>query len=328
MSAAGRLVVVWRITEACDLDCWFCEYARRRGGARASARVDDVLAFGASLGQYAASTTRDVLVSWLGGEPLLWPPLKRVDEVLREEYGLLLSATTNGTHLDAPGMLEHLVQHYAELTISVDGPAEMHDEGRGARGLHDRLRASVGALREGAARQGHGPLLRANMTLMRSNLPAFESTCHTLADWGIEEITFNALGGRPPGSRYPDERLRPSDLAWLRAALPGIRLRLAASGVTLRGSTQYIDRLAQQARGHPWPVRDCRPGQDFLFIDERGRAAPCAFTGEGYGVPIAELRTAADIERLPQRYHERRERSRLAACGDCLSTQVAGKFSL
>src|SRR5258706_15484690 len=108
MSTAGRLVVVWRITEACDLDCWFCEYARRHERARASARVDNVLAFGASLGRYAASAGREVLVSWLGGEPLLWPPLQRVDRVLHDEFGLQLGLTTNGTHLNALGMCEHL----------------------------------------------------------------------------------------------------------------------------------------------------------------------------------------------------------------------------
>jgi MoaA/NifB/PqqE/SkfB family radical SAM enzyme len=269
-----------------------------------------------------------VLVSWLGGEPLLWPPLMRVDRVLHTEFGLHLSATTNGTHLDAPGVCEHLARHYRELTISVDGPAELHDEGRGMPGMHQRLRANVAALREAIARQGHGPLLRANLILMRSNLRTFETTCQSLADWGIEEITFNALGGQPPGPRYVDERLWLSDLDFLRAALPGIRSRLAGRGLTLRGSPQYVDRLDQQARGHPWPIRDCRPGQDLIFVDELGRAAPCAFTGEGYGIPIAELRTAEDIARLPQRYHARQAHGRLAACGDCLSTQVAGKFAL
>ncbi len=327
MSAASRLVVVWRITEACDLDCWFCEYARRHGGPRASARVEDVLAFGKSLGQYAVAAGSDVLVSWLGGEPLLWPPLQRMDQVLHEEYGLLLGATTNGTHIAAPGMVEHLVRHYQELTISVDGPAAFHDAGRGAPGLHARLRAGVSELLEAMAKQGHGPLLRANVVLMRSNLQSFENTCWELAEWGIEEITFNALGGHPLGPRYAGERLRPSDFDWLRAALPGLRQTLANQGVTLRGSARYINRLDQQARGHPWPVNDCRPGQDFLFVNEKGRAAPCAFTGDGYGVPIAELCDGQDIARLPQQYRALREHGRLAACSDCLSTQMAGKFA-
>jgi MoaA/NifB/PqqE/SkfB family radical SAM enzyme len=328
LNAPARLVVVWRITEACDLDCWYCEYARRRGGRRSSSLADDVLLFGATLGQYAAEAGREVLVSWLGGEPLLWPPLIRVDRVLHAEYGLQLSATTNGTHLDAPGMCEHLARHYRELTISVDGPAALHNEGRGQIGLHAKLRAGVAALREAIAKEVHGPLLRANLVLIRSNLPTFENTCQELAEWGIAEITYNALGGHPPGPRYGDEHLRPSDLDALRMSLPAIRSHLAHRGVTVRGSTQYIDRLEQQARGHPWPIRDCRPGQDFLFIDERGRAAPCAFTAAGYGIPVAELHTAEDIAHLSRHYHEQQARSRLAACGDCLSTQVAGKFSL
>ena len=328
MSAPGRLVVVWRITEACDLDCWFCEYARRHGGRRAGAKAEDVLAFGASLADYAKEAGREVLVSWLGGEPLLWPPLRRVGQALHEAHGLLLAVTTNGTRLGAAGMADDLARHYAEVTISVDGPAELHDAGRGAPGLHARVRAGVGALREATARQGHGPRLRANLLLMRASLPVFEATCHTVADWGIEEITFNALGGRPPGARYGEERLRPAEVDTLRAALPGIRQGLEARGVRLLGASRYTDRLAHQAAGWGWPEEDCRPGDELIFVDERGRAAPCAFTGDGYGVPIAEIQTAGEVARLPARYHARRANFRMDACGDCLSTQLAGKFAL
>ena len=74
---SAPLVVVWRVTEACDLGCWFCEYSRQRGGPRRSVPANQAVAFGNSLGEYAAASGRDVLVSWLGGEPLLWPPLRR-----------------------------------------------------------------------------------------------------------------------------------------------------------------------------------------------------------------------------------------------------------
>ena len=71
----NTLIIVWRITEYCDLGCHFCAYSRRLQRPRAAASREDVLRFGALLGEYAHTYQRDVLVSWLGGEPLHWPPV-------------------------------------------------------------------------------------------------------------------------------------------------------------------------------------------------------------------------------------------------------------
>jgi MoaA/NifB/PqqE/SkfB family radical SAM enzyme len=328
---ARPLVVVWRITEACDLSCWFCEYNRHAYGSRRprrSARASDVLAFGKVLADYAASPGRTVLVSWLGGEPLVWPPLVEVGRRLKHDYGLQLSLTTNGERLGRPGLIQHLAENYTEVTISVDGTADFHDAGRGAPGLWEQLRVAVGELRERRARQGYGPLLRANGLLMRSNLHVFERLCEALAGWGVEEVTFNALGGQPPGPNYARERLTPADIDWLRSALPGIRQRLASRGLTVRGGARYLGRLASSAGGEMVPVLDCHPGAEFLFVDAQGRLAPCSFTTEGYGVPISEIRSGADLEQLPARFAERRRLALMPACHDCPSTQVFGKFDL
>src|SRR5260221_11248621 len=128
---ARPLVVVWRVTEACDLGCWFCEYNRELRRSRRSVACDDALAFGRVLAEYAASSGRPVLVSWLGGEPLTWPPLMAAGQRLHGEFGLALGLTTNGWQLDRPGLIQHLAETYAEITVSVDGPATAHDAGRG-----------------------------------------------------------------------------------------------------------------------------------------------------------------------------------------------------
>lgn len=326
---ARPLVVVWRVTEACDLGCWFCEYNRHLRRRRHSARADDVLAFGRVLADYAACAGRPVLVSWLGGEPLVWPPLLEVGRSFRHDYGLQLGITTNGWQLSSRALIEHLAETYAEVTLSLDGSPEFHDAARGAPGLYQRLRCAVGELRAARdleSRQGRGPLLRANTILMRSNLHDFEALCGALAGWGIDEVTFNALGGQPPGPNYERERLRPADIDWLWSALAGIRERLAPRGLRIRGEARYLGRLASSAAGQPVPVIDCHPGAEFLFVDEDGRVAPCSFTGEGYSLPMAEIRTSAELAQLPARFAEQRQRRMLPPCHDCLSTQVFGKF--
>jgi MoaA/NifB/PqqE/SkfB family radical SAM enzyme len=321
----ASLIVVWRLTESCNLDCAFCEFRRSLRRPRRAARAEDVLAFGRVLGAYARDTGRRVLISWLGGEPLLWPPLWDVSRELRRAHSLDLSLTTNATRLD-PGACRRLVADYAEVTLSVDGDHAFHERVRSAPGLYPRLRHAAETLAELKSARGAGPLIRANTVLMRSNLHALEPLASTLAGWGIEELTFNLLGGAPGDPFYDRERLRPADVDWLAATLPGLRARLAARGLRLAGGEAYLQRFAHTARGLPLPIHDCAPGQRFLFIDEAGRAAPCSFTSAEYGVPIAALRTLADLRALPALFAQRRLQHPARPCADCHSTQVHGKF--
>jgi len=326
VSAPNALVVVWRVTEVCHLGCVFCGYSRELRRSRTQAAAADVLAFGAALGGHAVRTGREVLVSWLGGEPLLWPPLTSVGPRLRA-LGLSLGVTTNGARL-TPEMCRHLVEHYAQVTVSVDGLAGWHDRVRQSPGLWDRARAGVERLAGLRAQSGRGPRLRVNTVLMRSNLGDFTALCAAVAAWGADEVTFNALGGvERGGAFYERERLRPEDIAALRAVLPEARARLAASGLTICGTDLYLDRLAALARGAAWPVDDCGPGRNFLFVDERGRIGPCAFTTGDFGLTWRDLRAAEALEALPHIWRERQARQRPAACADCRSTQVFEKFA-
>jgi MoaA/NifB/PqqE/SkfB family radical SAM enzyme len=214
------------------------------------------------------------------------------------------------------------------VVVSVDGSAEQHDAVRGQPGLYQHLRRYVRDLRDHKRAAGRGPLLRANTILMHSNVRAFERLGDELAGWGVEEVTFNALGGARGDPFYEAERLQPEDVAWLAENFDPIRFRLARRGLLVRASRRYLERLDHSARGAAWPVADCAPGDRFWFVDERGRLAPCRFTGGEYGVPVSELRTLADLHALPQRMAAARSAALAAVCGDCHSPQVFGKFAL
>ena len=323
----SSLVIVWRVTEACDLGCGFCAYDRHLRRSRSHADPEQVLAFGALLSQYAAQHPRDVLVSWLGGEPLRWPPLFNLSHAFKHDYHLRVSATTNGTALNSPIVRQKVAEDFDELTISIDGLGVAHDSLRDAPGLFAQLRAGIAALRELKARRNSGPRLRVNTILLRDNIHAFADLCHILADWGIEELTFNALGGRDRPEFYPDHGLLPEQLTEFRAALPAVRATLALRGLNLLGSDAYLDRLSASTLNSQFPITDCHPGQQFLFIDEHGFLSPCSYTTHGYGIHLSELRSPEDLHRLPALFAQRQSRQRLAPCYDCPSTQVFGKFS-
>lgn len=316
------LVIVWRVTGRCNLSCPFCAYDRTLSFPRRDADTELVQRISSLL----AEMGRPVLMSWLGGEPLLWPDLADLTASLRHEHGFAISTTTNGTTLHRAETRRHLIEHYAELTLSVDGSAPKHDALRGKAGLFDQVRRAVLLLVQEKAAASRGPLLRANVVLMRDTISDFPALCHELAAWGLEEITCNQLGGIDRPEFYPPNRLLAEQVARLEDVWHGLKDELAAKGVRLLGGEAYLRRLRATAIGLPLAVEDCHPGEDFLFVTEDGLVSPCSFTTREHGVDLREITTSRELLELPQRFRQMRQRARAAPCADCHSTQVCEKF--
>jgi MoaA/NifB/PqqE/SkfB family radical SAM enzyme len=320
------MIVVWRVTEHCNLSCPFCGYDRRVMRPRQDACIDSVRRFGATLSEYQRETRDRVLVSWLGGEPLLWAPLRELTGHFTGPLGLRVSTTTNGTPLGSAVVREHIIEHYSELTVSVDGIGAVHDDLRGWRGGFNHLRRVILRLVDERQVRGQGPLLRVNVVLMRDTIGQFEPLCDELATWGIDEITFNQLGGEDRPEFLAAHRLLPRDAEWLSANVPRMRDELAQRGVRLAGGADYLRRVAATASKQRIPVAECGPGERFLFIDEIGRVAPCSFTAGRYGISLEEIDSCEAIQQLPRRFSAMRAASRAAHCDDCHSTHVFEKF--
>jgi hypothetical protein len=62
------MIVVWRVTQQCNLTCPFCAWDRSVPGERFQLATDQALRFGTLLAQFQAQTRERVLLSWLGGE--------------------------------------------------------------------------------------------------------------------------------------------------------------------------------------------------------------------------------------------------------------------
>ena len=321
------MIVVWRITQRCNLSCPFCAYDRTSSWPRRDADSSVICRFGGVLGEYQRATGDPVLVSWIGGEPFLFPHLPGLTVFFTKTLGLRVSATTNGTTLRSAAVREHILAHYTELTVSVDGIGPVHDELRGWRGGYAALREAVMHLAEAKRQQQVGPRLRANVVLMRDTISDFAPLCLDLASWGLEEITFNQLGGRDRPEFFPAHRLLPEHSAWLAHELPRLRAQLAGRGVRLYGSDNYLRRIQASSRDETIPVANCRPGEQFVFINEGGIASPCSFTTRGYGVSLEELDAVEALRELPQRFARRRAEMPLSPCRDCHSTQVFEKFA-
>ncbi len=321
------MIVVWRVTERCNLACSFCAYDRRVPGARAEAGADAVQGFAAVLQQYRQMTGNQVLVSWIGGEPLLWRPVFTLSSMLSKSYGVKVSTTTNGTTLHLPAVRQQVLASFAELTISVDGFAQFHDAMRGWPNGWQRLKRATGALVAERQAGGAAPKLRANVVLMHDNLPILRDLCGELADWGFDEITFNQLGGRDRREFFPAHRLTPHDAGVLSSLIPELQATLAQRGVRLCAGSEYLQRINASALNRTVAVADCGPGERFLFIDERNRISPCNFTSDDLGIAMAEVTTAHDLLSLASRFASARNARPPAACADCPSTQMFAKFA-
>lgn len=310
-----RLVIVWRVTERCNLGCRFCAYDAHLRRPRRAFDAAEALRFGRLVAEWARG--RDVLVSWLGGEPFLWPPLADVTADLRDR-GLRIALTTNGRALADVAWARWCADSLDEITVSLDGDAAFHDWARDRAGSAAEVLAGL--------RRLSGPLVRVNTVLMRGNVDGFEALCEAVADAGADELTFNQLGGNDRPEFWPANRLRPEDVERFADRLPGVRERMAARGLRIAGDPAYLHRLRCSARDERVPVDDCAPGRRFWFVEIDGAIAPCSFTAEGYGVPIGGLTTPAHLDALPARFAELRRQTRVAACLDCHSTRVFAKF--
>jgi sulfatase maturation enzyme AslB (radical SAM superfamily) len=320
------MIVVWRVTTHCNLSCGFCAYARDVPMPRVEVDEHVVLRFARLLAHYQTHRSDPVMVSWLGGEPLLWKPIERLSVQMVRELGLRVSATTNGTALRSDALLRSIANDFAEITLSVDGPQSFHDSIRGWDGGFERLRVAVACLRERSSARQHPLLIRVNTVLMADNLRLFVELCEQLATWGVDEITFNQLGGNDRPEFHRRHRLTAADVNQLMHVLPELRDKLRRRGVRLHGGAEYLRRFRASATGQLLAVEECQPGSDFLFIDEHGRIAPCSFTTTDYGVPVDDVITTEDLEGLVGRYTRARHERRSRWCDDCPSTRVFDKF--
>lgn len=325
LAAPVPLVVVWRVLDHCNLECPFCAYDSRLVFPRRVADTQTVEHMIDLLGAWSVATGRPVLLSWLGGEPTLWKPLEPLSRRARSR-GLALSLTTNGTTLGSPTIRRLLFELFTEITVSIDGFADVHDEMRGWAGAFEKLKRNVSRLAAEKRASGSHMTLRSNTVLMRRNIDRFADLCVELAHWGVEEMTFNQLGGRDRPEFYAANRLTLPNVMELRGLLPTLRQRLAPFGAQVRGGTVYIDRIAETAEDVALPISTCRVADGFLFIDEAGVVAPCNFVGRHFGATVEDLRTLEALDSIAERLNSHQRCAPSPACANCMSTQQFAKF--
>lgn len=124
------------LTERCNLDCAYCESRSSR-----SSRLQDPNYDMDRLVEFF-NADPDLELQLYGGEPLLRIPF--IDELLGQVKPRRVCIQTNAFLLGQ--IPDHLLDRIDVLCVSIDGPADITDRGRGA-GVYERAVAEATALR-------------------------------------------------------------------------------------------------------------------------------------------------------------------------------------
>ncbi len=191
---AGRLPagVVFEATMRCNLHCEFCY-------------VGDLLNIE---GQWREELTLDALkrafpdkaglqISLTGGEIFVRKDIMDALELFRQRGYVCGYLTTNGTaiteeradalaSLAMKGFLKH-------ISVSIDGPPQVHDAARGAKGTFERTAMGLKRLQEAARRAGAPLRVSINTTVAAESLEDLDRMVDVASELGVDAIGLNHL---------------------------------------------------------------------------------------------------------------------------------------
>ena len=241
---AGRLPagVVYEATMRCNLHCEFCyvgDLLNLEGEWRQELPLDVL--------RRAFPHAAGLQVSLTGGEIFMRKDILGVMEIFKNKGYTCGYLTTNGTiiseeraaalaDLAAAGFLKH-------ISVSIDGPGDLHDKARGVAGTFERTAAGLKRLQD-AARRKHAPLrVSINTTVAHETLDALDQMVDVAEELGVDAIGLNHLMFSTPEEVEETVRMTgapgPSAISTFVTSDPGV----AAARVR-----QQVDALAAKCR--------------------------------------------------------------------------------
>jgi len=179
--------VTVRISGQCNLHCQMCNY--RHLGFFDTTQMLPVAIFEKVIDEVYPHKLH---ISLTGGEPLLHPDIVECVRYTKER-GLSCSLVTNGWSLAryAEGIVGAGVD---VVSVSIDGPEEMHDKIRGRKGLYRRIMEGVREVNKFKKR----PLLFFSTTIQADNYADLEMVVDDAIKAGIDGVSIQHLQTRTP----------------------------------------------------------------------------------------------------------------------------------
>ena len=243
---AGRLPsgLVYEATMRCNLHCEFCyvgDLLNVEGEWRQELPLDIL--------QRAFPDQDGLQVSLTGGEIFMRKDILDVMGVFRDKGYVCGYLTTNGTiisderaealaDLAAGGFLKH-------ISVSIDGPGDLHDRARGVKGTFQRTAEGLRRLQAAADRKRAPLRVSINTTVAHETLDSLTEMVEVAEELGVDAIGLNHLMFSTPAEVDETVRLTgapgPSAISTFVTDNPGVEAE--------RVRTQ-VDALARKCREH------------------------------------------------------------------------------
>src|SRR6187455_376780 len=184
--------IVYEATMRCNLHCEFCyvgDLLNIEGEWREELSLEALAkAFPEQAG---------FQISLTGGEIFMRKDIMSVLDLFRSKGYACGYLTTNGTiiteeraealaELAAKGFLKH-------ISVSVDGPKDLHDAARGLKGTFERTTEGLKRLQDAARRKGAPLRISINTTVAHESLAALDRMVDVADQLGVDAIGLNHL---------------------------------------------------------------------------------------------------------------------------------------
>jgi radical SAM protein len=315
------LLVIWEMTQACDLKCMHCRasaqphrHPRELSAAEAFSLVDQV------------ADMRVPMFVLTGGDPL-----KRSDLHAIIQYARRRSVKTSLTPSATPLLTREAVFELKEsglmrLALSLDGStAQLHD---GFRGVAGSWRRTLDAIEW--SHEAKLPV-QVGTTVTRHNIHDLDNLVELLSS--VKVVLWSVFFLVPTGRGQASDLLLPEEHEAVFAKLYAASKRVRFHIKTTEGQhyRRYVLQQRAQAAQSGTPIADLiarapsgvNDGKGFVFISHTGEVYPSGFLPISAGNVLRE--PLADIYRSCRLFLSLRDLSQLKGkCGRCEFQDVCG----
>jgi MoaA/NifB/PqqE/SkfB family radical SAM enzyme len=184
--------IVYEATMRCNLKCEFCyvgDLLNLEGEWRQELSVEAL--------RKAFPEKKGLRVSLTGGEVFVRKDVEQVLDLFREKGYACGYLTTNGTAITearAAGLADLALAGFVKhISVSIDGPGDLHDAARGVKGTFERTATGLRRLQAAARAKGAPLKVSINTTVTRESLDALEQMVAVATELGVDAIGLNHL---------------------------------------------------------------------------------------------------------------------------------------
>ena len=316
------MLVIWEVTQACDLACVHCRasaqserHPHELTTGQGYALLDEIRSFG------------EPLMVFTGGDPL-----KRPDLLDLVKYSVKIGLRTNVTPSATPLLTPEAIDAFkaagvSRMAISVDGPdAATHDEFRGIPGTFDRAMLALRYARDiGLDTQFQTTVTRRNM----HRLPEVAEIVKEVRS-KMWSLFFLIVTGRA----LEDDDLQAPEYEKVFEFMYELS-KTAPFGIKTTEAMHYRRYVAQRikaehgitenenAKGVAWRTAGVSDGKGFVFVSHTGEIFPSGFLPVSGGNVLRDRLT--EVYRTSSLFRSLRDTTqRGGKCGLCEYQKVCG----